>query len=171
MIAQIIYCLRFSFTNIYKPFVLCSLRCRRIKPLYSIPGFSSSATQSSTLQKSDNSIRLLLLSAVVQLQFDCSAELYMYCKRNLSLRTYKNYCPAARQKAKDKVSMFTDNHVLSHCVCIIRYIQKFEQLHPEILCLVFLPFLEKKSKPRGNMDETWNLMYLILEKYSNKAAL
>lgn len=169
MIAQIIYRLRFSFTDIYKPFVLCSLRCRRIKPLYSIPGFSSSATQSSTLQKSDNSIWLLLLSARVQLQFDCSAELY--CKRNLFLRTYKNYCQAARQKAKDKVSMFTDNHVLSHCVCIIRYIQKFEQLHPEILCLVFFPFLEKKSKPRGNMDETWNLMYLILEKYSNKAAL
>lgn len=68
------------------------------------------------------------------------------------------------QKAKDKVSIFTDNHGLFHLPCI-RYIQKFEQLHPDILCLVFLRFPEKKSNPRLNNSK---LVFLILRKLSKK---
>lgn len=60
--------------------------------------------------------------------------------------------------------MFTDNDGLFHLPCI-RYIQKFEQLPPDILCLVFLRFLQKNPT---HSSTTRNLIFLILRKLSKK---
>lgn len=60
--------------------------------------------------------------------------------------------------------MFTDNHGLFH-LPRIRYIQKFEQLHPDILCLVFLRFLERNPT---HGSTTRNLIFVILRKLSKK---